>query len=157
MLELDSLSPSLLVSLVVGGITLVVYRVMARPRAPTTSLPSSMRRLVVLEAEGRDIKDYTTRVEEVPLPVPGPGEVLVRMAAAVVNPSDMGDRRGAAAGGAKLPRVFGREGAGEVVASGGGLMAGRLVGKKVWGGDYHITPHTHIYTQTPLQLCNYLF
>eukprot|EP00091_Calanus_sinicus_P006045 TRINITY_DN16639_c0_g1_i1.p1 TRINITY_DN16639_c0_g1~~TRINITY_DN16639_c0_g1_i1.p1 ORF type:complete len:242 (+),score=76.46 TRINITY_DN16639_c0_g1_i1:69-794(+) len=33
--------------------------------------------------------------------------------------------------GLKLPKVFGREGSGVVVASGGGLMAGGMVGKKV--------------------------
>ena len=61
-----------------------------------------------------------------PLPIPKPGEVLVKMTAAAVNPSDQGDLRQAAKGlpvGSKLPRVFGREGAGVAVASGGGVMA----------------------------------
>ena len=61
--------------------------------------------------------------------MPKPGEVLVKMSAAAVNPSDVGDLSQAARGlpvESKLPRVFGREGAGVVVASGGGLMA-RLV------------------------------
>ena len=86
-------------------------------------------------------------VEEVELPVPGPGQVLVKMVAAAVNPSDEGDLRQAAKHlpeGLKLPKVFGREGSGIVVASGGGLMAGGMVGKKVGvcareGGMWQVT------------------
>ena len=73
-------------------------------------------------------------VEEVDLPVPGPGQVLVRMVASAVNPSDEEDLGLAAKHlpeGLKLPKVFGREGCGVVVASGGGLVAGWMVGKKV--------------------------
>ena len=49
-------------------------------------------------------------VEEVELPIPGPGQVLVKMVAAAVNPSDEGDLRQAAKHlpeGLKLPKVFG--------------------------------------------------
>ena len=58
-------------------------------------------------------------VEEVDLPVPGPGQVLVRMVASAVNPSDEGDLSQAAKHlpeGLKLPKVYGREGCGVVVA-----------------------------------------
>jgi NADPH:quinone reductase-like Zn-dependent oxidoreductase len=37
-------------------------------------------------------------VEETAVPTPGPGEVLVRMVAAAVNPSDEGELRKAATG-----------------------------------------------------------
>ena len=73
-------------------------------------------------------------MEEVDLPVPEPGQVLVKMVAAAVNPSDEGDLRQASQKlpkGLKLPKVFGREGSGVAVASGGGLMARGMVGKKV--------------------------
>ena len=56
------------------------------------------------------------------------------MLAAAVNPSDEGDIKQAAKHlpkGIQFPKVFGREGCGVVVASGGGLMAGGMVGKKV--------------------------
>ena len=56
------------------------------------------------------------------------------MLAAAVNPSDEVDLRQAAKHlpkGIQFPKVFGREGSGVVVASGGGLMASRMVGKKV--------------------------
>lgn len=70
-------------------------------------------------------------VRNVPVPAPGKGEVLVRMAAAPVNPSDLllitnqsGQKR-------PYPLPAGREGSGTVVASGGGLIASRLLGKRV--------------------------
>ena len=121
-------------------------------------LPKKMKRLVVLEttagASFADLKDYKVgicsvvigveyiiplhqvAVEEVDLPVPGPGQVLVKMVAAAVNPSDEGDLRkaskeGGNPKGVKLPAVFGNEGCGVVVGSGGGVMAARMVGKKV--------------------------
>ena len=82
------------------------------------------------------LADLQVAVQEVDLPTPGPGQVLVRMVAAAVNPSDERDLRLASreAGnprGVVLPKVFGREGCGVVVGSGGGVMARRLVGKKV--------------------------
>ena len=68
-------------------------------------------------------------MEEVDLPTPGPGQVLVKMVAAAVNPSDEKDLLTVKE--VNLPKVFGREGCGVVVGSGGGVMAGRMVGKKV--------------------------
>lgn len=98
---------------------------------------------------GKDI-----RVEEVPDPVPGPGEVLVRVRAAGICGSDLhGYRRGAP--GAQ-PRTPGHELAGEVVALGAGvtgcanpvLRVGERVGVEPLvgcgqcvycrAGDYHL-------------------
>ena len=59
-----------------------------------------------------------TSVMEVPDPTPGPGQLLVRTAAAGVNPADVkvrnGDRIGAVP--VTFPMAMGREAAGTVVA-----------------------------------------
>jgi NADPH:quinone reductase-like Zn-dependent oxidoreductase len=64
-------------------------------------------------------------IEELPMPVPGAGEVLVEVRAAAVNPSDVKNLAGVFK--ASLPRVPGRDYAG-VVAGGDGWK-----GKEVWG------------------------
>ncbi len=58
------------------------------------------------------------RFEDVPEPVPGPGEILVRLAACGVNFIDTYQRSGAY--NVPLPHIAGQEGAGEVVALGEG-------------------------------------
>lgn len=58
----------------------------------------------------------TMRVDEVPVPEPGPGEILVRLAAASINPIDWKMRQGLMS--VPLPRVLGRDGAGTDVATG---------------------------------------
>lgn len=59
-------------------------------------------------------------VTDIPLPVPGPAEVLVRVRAASVNPVDWKVRDGQAKiiTGSKFPKVLGCECAGEVVETG---------------------------------------
>jgi NADPH:quinone reductase len=64
---------------------------------------------------------------DVPTPRPGPGEVLVRIEAAGVNPSDAANIRGGFPK-TTLPRIVGRDFAGTVVE---GPHA--LAGTKVWG------------------------
>jgi NADPH:quinone reductase-like Zn-dependent oxidoreductase len=64
-------------------------------------------------------------VEEVPMPEPGPGEVLVRVKAAGLNPADLKNISGHFHG-TTLPRIPGRDGAGVVV---GGT---RYPGEEVW-------------------------
>ena len=134
LLSSASAIPTIL-AIAVASLLLFVF-LRSRPKGGK-NLPEKMKRLVVLETPDKfegfnDFKDFKVRVEEAPVPTPGPGEVLVKMAAAVVNPSDEGDLSQAAKGkGEPLPRVFGREGSGVVVASGGGFMAGGLLGKKV--------------------------
>lgn len=60
------------------------------------------------------------RLEEVPDPQPGPGEVLVRLEAAALNHRDVWIRKGLYAG-IKVPIILGADGAGEVVAVGEGV------------------------------------
>jgi NADPH:quinone reductase-like Zn-dependent oxidoreductase len=63
------------------------------------------------------------RLEEAPRPIPGPGQVLVKVRAASVNPIDWKMRRGLMAKvfPINFPRVLGRDCAGELE---GGLVAG---------------------------------
>lgn len=70
-------------------------------------------------------------VRELPTPEPQRGEVLVRMIAAPINPSDLMSIRGEYARLPELPATPGYEGVGVVEASGGGLLAGFLKGKRV--------------------------
>jgi NADPH:quinone reductase-like Zn-dependent oxidoreductase len=66
-----------------------------------------------------------------PVPEPGPGEVRVRMLASPVNPSDLLYVRGEYGKQPTLPATPGLEGAGVVEASGGGLLARRVMGRRV--------------------------
>lgn len=126
---------ALLITALCGLVSFIIYRFLVRPKT-AVSLPAKMKRLVVLECakDPMQLQDYKVCVEEVDLPKPKHGEVLIRLAAATINPSDQGDLYQAAKGlpkGIVFPKVFGREGCGLVMASGGGMMAGRAVGKKV--------------------------
>jgi NADPH2:quinone reductase len=57
-------------------------------------------------------------ITDAPMPVPGPGEVLIRVAAAGVNFVDISQAHGTFAGGPQPPYLAGIEGAGEVIAVG---------------------------------------
>jgi len=70
-------------------------------------------------------------VAEVPVPHPGPGEVLVRVFASPVNPSDLSFIRGMYSFRKPLPAVPGFEGCGTVVSSGSGLLPTLLKGRRV--------------------------
>src|SRR5579885_124119 len=79
-------------------------------------------------------------LEELPDPVPGPGEVVVRLKAAALNHRAVWIRLGQYAG-ITLPIVLGSDGAGEVAAVGAGVDPA-LVGRAVvidpsldWGPD----------------------
>src|SRR6185436_10650399 len=76
-----------------------------------------MRAIVIREHGGPEVM----RLEEVPDPIPGPGEVLVRIHAAGVNPVDTYIRAGAHARKATPPYTPGFDGAGKVEAIGSGV------------------------------------
>ncbi len=78
-----------------------------------------------------DVIGQPLSVREIPVPRPGKGEVLVKMTASPINPSDLAFMMGGYTFKTGLPVTPGNEGSGLVVASGGGFMAGRLVGKRV--------------------------
>jgi NADPH:quinone reductase-like Zn-dependent oxidoreductase len=71
--------------------------------------------------------------EDAPVPDPGPGQVLIRVRAASVNPADWKIREAkSVAFAGKLPRVLGRDASGEVAAV-GAEVAGLRVGDRVAG------------------------
>lgn len=104
------------------------------PRAVSNSVPASMRAVVAPPTDGADELVLVER----PVPQPGAGEVLVRVAAAGVNRPDILQRKGMYPPPPGASDVLGLEVAGEVVATGEG--AEELVGQKVCalvaGGGY---------------------
>jgi NADPH:quinone reductase len=91
------------------------------------SIPVTMRALQQTSLNGpKDLRLIT----DAPVPVPGPGEVLIRVAAAGVNFGDITQAYGAFLGGPQPPYLAGFEAAGEIAASGEavtGLEAGASV------------------------------
>ena len=73
------------------------------------------------------------RIVDRPVPTPRRGEILVKVICSPVNPSDVLYCSGAYGAPPPLPVVPGFEGCGMVVASGGGWLADRLVGRRVAG------------------------
>ena len=75
-----------------------------------------MKAVRIHQFGGPEVLQY----EEVPTPVPGPGEVLVKLAAAGLNYSDLHQRTAQRTGhfANKLPYTMGREGSGTVAALG---------------------------------------
>jgi NADPH2:quinone reductase len=86
-----------------------------------------MRALVVERPGGPE----ELRLRELPAPRPGPGQVVVAVEAAGVNPVDAGNRADPTWAGLDLPYVVGYELAGTVEAAGDG--AGWQAGAPVWG------------------------
>lgn len=85
--------------------------------------------------------DVPMRLEEVPDPAPAAGQVLIRTAAAAINPVDVAIRQGVHpyAKLVKPPYVPGAEAAGEVLALGPGVegfRAGQRVFGRAVGGGY---------------------
>ncbi|NQV30011.1 MAG: zinc-binding dehydrogenase [Candidatus Marinimicrobia bacterium] len=71
------------------------------------------------------------RVEQRSVPKPGRNEVLIKIAASPINPSDLSFIEGLYNMKKPAPVIPGLEGSGTVVLSGGGLMANYLHGKAV--------------------------
>ncbi len=88
--------------------------------------------------EGFGLASEVLKVGEIATPAPGPGEVLVRVHAAGVNPSDVKLRAGARPGATMGWPVMVpcSDGAGVIEAVGEGVDAGR-VGERVWLWNGH--------------------
>ncbi len=97
------------------------------------SLPDQMTAVVLDSYSGLD----GLRVEQRPVPEPGHGEVLVKVAASPINPSDLAFLVGRYASKKPLPVVPGVEASGTVVAAGPGVMGRYFLGKRVacFGGE----------------------
>ena len=101
------------------------------------SIPSTMRALQQTSLNGPQDLHLVT---DVPVPSPGPGEVLIRVSAAGVNFVDVSQARGTFAGGPQPPYLAGIEGVGEVTAVGAGVRdvepGAHVIGVAVSGGAF---------------------
>jgi NADPH:quinone reductase-like Zn-dependent oxidoreductase len=118
---------------------------------PAAKIPKEMR--AVLLGEYRiGVRNAVEGLEVAcrAVPQPGGGDVLVRMEAAPVNQSDLLLLQGLYGVRKTLPAIPGWEGAGTVVAAGGGILGRSLVGRRVacagqtdgdgtWA-EYHVAP-----------------
>lgn len=90
------------------------------------SIPSAMHAVQLDEPNGR------LTLREIPVPRPQAGQVLIRMAAAPINPSDLGSLSGLSYSGKRqFPFTPGLEGSGTVVEAGEGIMPRLLNGRRV--------------------------
>lgn len=91
-----------------------------------TPIPATMH-AVQLDQPGGELA-----LREIPVPRPQAGQVLIRMAAAPINPSDLGALSGLSyRGERKFPFTPGLEGSGTVVAAGDGFLPRLLNGRRV--------------------------
>src|ERR1700733_10985134 len=96
------------------------------------TVPATMRALQQTSLNGpQDLRLIT----DAPVPVPGPGEVLIRVSAAGVNFADIPPARGPFRGGPRPPYLAGFEGAGEIAAA-GEAVTGLEPGTRVVGVGY---------------------
>ena len=93
-----------------------------------TDVPQTMRAVRIHAPGGAE----AMRVEDVPVPRPGPGQALVRLEAAGVNFIDVYKRTGLYT--VPLPATLGEEGAGTVAALGDGVTEVRVGDRVAWAG-----------------------
>ena len=100
----------------------------------TNATPASMKAIVAPQPDGAEALALVER----PVPRPGPGEVLVKVAAAGVNRPDILQRRGLYPPPPGAPDILGLEIAGVVVEAGKGAeeFVGKPVCALVAGGGY---------------------
>jgi NADPH:quinone reductase len=88
---------------------------------------------IVLENPG---PDYRLKLGDLPMPVPGPGQVLIKVAAAGVNRADLHQGRGSYPPPKGAPETLGMEVAGQVVENSGPYKKGDSVCALLGGGGY---------------------
>jgi putative PIG3 family NAD(P)H quinone oxidoreductase len=100
-----------------------------------SDLPADMMAIAIREPGGPEVLE----VHRLPMPVPGPGEVLIKVAAAGLNRGDIVQRQGLYPPPPGAPQTPGLEVAGEVAALGAGVsrwQRGDRVCALVAGGGY---------------------
>lgn len=98
--------------------------------SPTRAIPTRMRAAYINSLGGPEVIE----VGELPVPEPGPTDVLVRMVASEVNHVDQFVRSGAYPTHTPFPFIIGRDVVGTVVATGSGV--GHLrPGDRVWSNS----------------------
>jgi len=118
-----------------------------------TAIPTQMLAARLLAYDG---KPESLAVAEIAVPHPGPGEVLVRMHASPINPSDLLFVRGLYGFKKTLPAIPGFEGSGTVVAAGSGILPNLLKGRRVacTAADANVASGTWAeYVVTSARLC----
>lgn len=114
-------------------------------------LPATMR---ALELQMYDGLAESLRVVERPRPIPGRNEVLVKIAAAPINPSDLLFLRGQYGLRKTLPVVPGLECSGTIVDTGGELRARTMLGRRVACGSPDDRDGTWAeYMTVPVEYC----
>lgn len=109
------------------------------------TLPETMRAVEISEPGGPEVLTSCTR----PVPVPGPGQILIRLAFAGVNRPDALQRAGSYAPPPTASDLPGLEGAGEVVGLGPGVsewqIGDRVTALLPGGGyaEYAVAPAAH--------------
>ncbi|RZU11118.1 NADPH2:quinone reductase [Kribbella rubisoli] len=106
-----------------------------------------MRALKQMSFDGpRDMR----LIADTAVPVPGPGEVLIRVAAAGINFADLSKSYGVFGGGPTPPYLAGFEAAGEIVAVGDGVSEARLGELVVGIGDGAFAEYMVLPTAVPV-------
>src|SRR5436309_2814598 len=113
-------------------------------------MESLMRAVLLPENGGPEV----LKLAEVPRPVAGPGQVLVRVEAIGVAYYELAMRAGQFPYPGGLPAVFGHEAAGEVVETGDGvdkaLLGERVAVMSITGGAYAEYIATPVDSITPI-------
>lgn len=115
-------------ALVVGG-AFVARLILGRPRL-LEDVPHKMKALFLTDSNV-DMSKAGLEVRLIDTPKPRSGQVLVRMVAAPINPSDDGDWKVARDRPLAIAKRCGHEGSGVVIGNGGGFFGWWFLGKKV--------------------------
>ncbi len=122
---------------VAAGVALAggIFYSQVSSRSSRKGIPEKMKAvMLVKDVDFNKQAEGTFEVQEIAVPVPKKGEVLVKIERSPINPSDIGNMKGSydkTIAARTKPYQLGFEGAGTVVQTGGGLMGWLHSGKRV--------------------------